>query len=117
MKSHALAAVIAVLLGGSLAFRRWHRTTRSRNHQPTQRATPTHLDRLQLPTARLRHPPTIRATRAARRHAPKETHDKGKNDIDDIGNRKVGSTGKSLGDWYSIDTDVKLGKQYAMMVE
>jgi len=49
--------------------------------------------------------------------APKETHDKGKNDIDDIGNRKVGSTGKSLGDWYSIDTDVKIGKQYAMMVE
>ena len=39
------------------------------------------------------------------------------NDIDDIGNRKVGNTGKSMGNWYSIDTDVKLGKQYAMMVE
>jgi len=49
--------------------------------------------------------------------APKETHNKDKNDIEDIGNRKVGNTGKSLGDWYSIDTDVKLGKQYAMMVE
>ncbi len=49
--------------------------------------------------------------------APKETHNKDKNDIEDIGNRKVGSTGKSLGDWYSIDTDVKMGKQYAMMVE
>ena len=50
-------------------------------------------------------------------NAPKETHDKGKNDIDDIGNRKIGSTGKSAGDWYSIDTDIKMGKQYAMMVE
>jgi len=49
--------------------------------------------------------------------APKETHNKDKNDIEDIGNRKVGSTGKSMGDWYSIDTDVKMGKQYAMMVE
>ena len=49
--------------------------------------------------------------------APKETHNKDKNDIDDIGDRKVGQTGKSLGDWYSIDTDVKMGKQYAMMVE
>lgn len=49
--------------------------------------------------------------------APKETHNKDKNDIDDIGDRKVGSTGKSVGDWYSIDTDIKMGKQYAMMVE
>jgi len=49
--------------------------------------------------------------------APKETHNKDKNDIDDIGNRKVGGTGKSMGDWYSVDTDVKLGKRYAMMVE
>ena len=54
---------------------------------------------------------------ARRPTAPKETHDKGKNDIDDIGNRKIGTTGKSMGDWYSIDTDVKMGKQYAMMVE
>jgi predicted Zn-dependent protease len=49
--------------------------------------------------------------------APKETHNKDKNDIDDIGDRKVGSTGKSMGNWYSIDTDIKVGKQYAMMVE
>jgi predicted Zn-dependent protease len=54
---------------------------------------------------------------AASANAPKETHNKDKNDIDDIGDRKVGQTGKSLGDWYSIDTDVKMGKQYAMMVE
>ena len=54
---------------------------------------------------------------AATANAPKETHNKDKNDIDDIGDRKVGQTGRSLGDWYSIDTDVKMGKQYAMMVE
>ncbi len=47
--------------------------------------------------------------------APKETHNKNKNDIDDIGNRNVGNRG--LGDWYSLDTDIKIGKQYAMMVE
>jgi len=57
------------------------------------------------------------AATAPTANAPRETHDKSKNDIDDIGDRKVGSTGKSLGDWYSNDTDVKLGKQYAMMVE
>ncbi len=51
--------------------------------------------------------------------APKATHDKSKNDIDDIGNRNVGKagSGKGLGDWYSYDTEIKMGKQYAMMVE
>ena len=29
----------------------------------------------------------------------------------------MGQTGRSLGNWYSIDTDIKIGKQYAMMVE
>jgi beta-barrel assembly-enhancing protease len=56
------------------------------------------------------------ATPASTQDAPKTTHDKGKNDIDDIGNRKVGS-GKGIGDWYGYDTEIKMGKQYAMMVE
>jgi predicted Zn-dependent protease len=47
--------------------------------------------------------------------APKETHNKNKNDIDDIGNRNIGNRG--LGNWYPLDSDIKIGKQYAMMVE
>jgi len=35
--------------------------------------------------------------------------------VDAIGNRNVG--GRGLGDWYSTDTEIKMGKQYAMMVE
>jgi predicted Zn-dependent protease len=38
-----------------------------------------------------------------------------KNDVNAIGNRGVG--GRGLGDWYSTDTEIKMGKQYAMMVE
>ena len=38
-----------------------------------------------------------------------------KNDVDAIGNRNVG--GRGLGDWYSVETEIKMGKQYAMMVE
>jgi predicted Zn-dependent protease len=38
-----------------------------------------------------------------------------KNDVDAIGDRKVG--GRGLGDWYSTETEIKMGKQYAMMVE
>lgn len=42
-------------------------------------------------------------------------HNGGKDDVDAIGNRNVGKRG--LGDWYSTDTEMKMGKQYAMMVE
>jgi beta-barrel assembly-enhancing protease len=38
-----------------------------------------------------------------------------KNDVDAIGNRNIGKRG--IGDWYSTDTEMKMGKQYAMMVE
>ena len=47
---------------------------------------------------------------------PKETHDGGKNDIDAIGNRKVGS-GKGLGNWYSLEHEIAMGKGYAAQVE
>jgi beta-barrel assembly-enhancing protease len=39
----------------------------------------------------------------------------GKNDVDAIGNRKMG--GKGLGNWYSIESEIRMGKEYAQMVE
>src|SRR5271170_4445061 len=42
-------------------------------------------------------------------------HDGGKDDVDAIGNRKMGARG--LGNWYSIESDIKMGKQYSMMVD
>ncbi len=48
--------------------------------------------------------------------APKETHDGGKNDVEDIGNRKVGK-GNKLGNWYSLEKEIAMGKQYAAQVE
>jgi predicted Zn-dependent protease len=35
--------------------------------------------------------------------------------VDAIGNRKVG--GRGLGDWYSLETEIRMGKQYSMQVE
>src|SRR5262249_3135523 len=43
---------------------------------------------------------------------PKGKHDGGKTDVDAIGNRKVGGM-----DWYSIETDIKIGKSYAQQIE
>ena len=39
-----------------------------------------------------------------------------KDDVESIGNRKVGG-GKSLGDWYSLETEIRMGKQYAQQIE
>ncbi len=42
-------------------------------------------------------------------------HDGGKNDVNAIGNRKIG--GRGLGDWYSLETEIRMGKEYAQQVE
>lgn len=39
-------------------------------------------------------------------------HDGGKDDVDAIGNRKVGGM-----DWYSIEKEIRMGKEYAMQIE
>ncbi len=117
MKSHALAAVIAVLVVVSVPALAQDNT----QSQPSTPASVSSTDSTSRhASANANTPPSPvddPSNTAASASAPKETHNKGINDIDDIGNRKIGNTGKSMGDWYSIDTDVKLGKQYAMMVE
>ena len=46
----------------------------------------------------------------------KVKHDGGKEDVDAIGNRNVGC-GRGLGNWYSIEEQVAMGKAYAQQVE
>jgi predicted Zn-dependent protease len=45
----------------------------------------------------------------------KVKHDGGKSDVDAIGNRKIGSRG--MGNWYSIEGEIRMGKEYAQQVE
>ena len=42
-------------------------------------------------------------------------HDGGKDDVEAIGNRKMG--GRGLGNWYSIEKEIRIGKEYSQMVE
>jgi predicted Zn-dependent protease len=39
----------------------------------------------------------------------------GRDDIDAIGNRDIG--GRGLGNWYSVETEMRVGKEYAQVVE
>jgi predicted Zn-dependent protease len=42
-------------------------------------------------------------------------HDGGKSDVDAIGNRKMG--GRGMGNWYSLESEIRMGKEYAQQVE
>ncbi|MDR3749639.1 MAG: M48 family metalloprotease [Acidobacteriota bacterium] len=114
MKSRALASAIAILLSASLALPSFAQST-SQSQAPAD--PPDQSQSLPNATQNVATPADSVADTSPTASAPKETHNKDKNDIDNIGDRKVGSGGKSLGDWYSLDTDIKMGKQYAMMVE
>jgi predicted Zn-dependent protease len=46
----------------------------------------------------------------------KVRHDGGKDDVNAIGNRNVGC-GRGLGNWYSVEGQIAMGKQYAQQVE
>jgi beta-barrel assembly-enhancing protease len=45
----------------------------------------------------------------------KVKHDGGEKDVNAIGNRKVG--GRGLGNWYSLEGEIRMGKQYAQEIE
>jgi predicted Zn-dependent protease len=55
-------------------------------------------------------PPAVQAA-----DPDKVKHDGSKNDVDAIGNRKVG--GRGMGNWYSIEGEIRMGKEYAQQVE
>ncbi len=118
MKSCPLAVATAMLLSVLLAVPSFAQNT-TQTQAPSAQApsTPQNQTDPAADTNSSAGAPTDSASSTApTQDAPKATHDKGKNDIDDIGNRKVGS-GKGIGDWYGYDTEIKMGKQYAMMVE
>ena len=55
----------------------------------------------------------------ATQNLPKATdvkHDGSRDDVSAIGNRHIG-TGKSPGDWYSIEKEIRLGKGYSEQIE
>ncbi len=108
MKSRALAVAMAMLLSVALVFPVVAQDNPQASTPPP--AVNTTSDSSPSPASSNPQPAIDQSA-----NPPKETHNGNKNDIDDIGNRKIGTRG--LGDWYSVDTDIKMGKQYAMMVE
>src|SRR5438270_13905006 len=103
MKLHRIAMVLALMLGSY--------GLPSALAQDTQNQTPTDQN-------------TPATTAPADKNAPqpvqqpddsKVKHDGGKNDVDAIGNRKVGGGG--LGNGCEIEGEIGRGREYAEMVE
>lgn len=59
---------------------------------------------------------TVSPTPVAEADPDKVKHDGGTDDVDAIGNRNVGCN-RGLGNWYSVEGQIKMGKSYAMQVE
>jgi predicted Zn-dependent protease len=114
MRISAVAFAIAIVLVASFAGPSFAQDN-TQTQAPAAQTSNGSPDQTQSATNS--SPDAANASGATPGDAPKATHNKSKNDIDDIGDRNVGKTGKSMGDWYSVDTDIKMGKQYAMMVE
>jgi predicted Zn-dependent protease len=55
------------------------------------------------------------ADKATKQQAPK-VKTGSKDDVEAIGNRKIGS-GKGLGNWYSLEKEIKMGKEFAQQIE
>jgi predicted Zn-dependent protease len=62
------------------------------------------------PDATPQNPPVVQEPDAS-----KVKHDGGEKDVDAIGNRKIG--GRGMGNWYSLESEIKMGREYAQQVE
>ncbi len=92
-------------------------TAQTPSSQPTSTPAPAPTDPTDQPTTQDSSDASTAANPPVTQEADpnKVKHTGGKDDVDAIGNRKVG--GRGLGDWYSLDTEIKVGKQYAMQVD
>ncbi|MBZ5613816.1 MAG: M48 family metalloprotease [Acidobacteriia bacterium] len=56
-----------------------------------------------------------RTDQSQRPAQPPKVKEGGKDDIDAVGNREIG--GRGLGNWYSLETEIRMGREYAQMID
>ena len=105
-----ILAVTAALLTFSYAAP-WTFSQDQGSSSPSASGTSPQTDNTSVSTDKT--PPTTPTVSPA--DPDKVKHDGGKNDVDAIGNRKMG--GRGMGNWYSIESEIRMGKEYAQQVE
>jgi beta-barrel assembly-enhancing protease len=125
MKSHAYLLSFPLFLLCLLPIAAAQTNQTPSSTQPTQTQASTPDSSQQQPVSTGQAPPPADTQPAAAQPsnsstsatpaATSEKHDGGINDIDAIGNRKMG--GGKLGNWYSLEKEIQMGKSYAQQVE
>ena len=122
MKMRALMLAVVLLFASaalsSSALAQNQTPTSSTPSAGQQPGTPP-ADSSQQPPADTATPPPADSTSAppAATASPAQPNVKagGKDDVDSIGNRKMG--GKGLGNWYSLEKEIQMGKEMSMQVD
>jgi len=106
-----LVAALFVFCLGPMAIAQDKQSSTDNSNTQVQSAQPADQT-----TANQDNPPAAE-TSADKKDKDKEKDKKGggKDDIDAIGNRDIG--GRGLGNWYSLEKEIAMGKQYAQEVE
>ncbi len=114
MKVRAITAVAALLLGLSpLAFAQNTQTPTSGTGNTPAATT----DTTTAPASTdANTPPPAPSNTSASEDKSKNVKPGSKDDVNAIGNRDVGG-GKGLGNWYSLEKEIRMGKEFAMQVE
>jgi predicted Zn-dependent protease len=113
MRSLVFSSILAVSLsaGSAWAQDQQQKDEREKDQQQTPAQTNGNADQAQ-PQAAVNQDQAQSDEGQGKAKKPEIKHDGGKNDVDAIGNRKVGGL-----DWYSIETDIKIGRSYAARIE
>lgn len=126
MKSRALTLVAALFIScfGSLAVAQENQTpTDNSTNTQVQGTTTTNQAPADTPSSSAPANPDTQADKDSEKTDKKDDKDKekkkiksgSKDDVEAVGNRDIG--GKGLGNWYSLEKEIAMGKQYAQEVE
>jgi beta-barrel assembly-enhancing protease len=112
MKCRAFMFSSILALSASLSLSAFAQSDSQKTQTGGQAQTQPATDQAQQPSTADQTQPADTPDTQANTKEPKVKHDGSKDDVDAIGNRKVGGL-----DWYKIETDIKIGKSYAMQIE
>lgn len=126
MKFRAMTLVVALYLSclGSFAIAQQSQSTTDKSNSTQAQSQPAQTqstDTAQPTNLQTQEPQLNDATKDAKNEKDKNDKDKekekkgGKDDLDAIGNRNIG--GRGLGNWYSLEKEIAMGKGYAQEVE
>ncbi len=120
MKEWNTLRLLALATAFSLAGTAWAQNTGQTTTAASPQAAPSagnstaQAPEAQTPAAQTSAPAATSADASQDKDKDKKKQSK-KDDVDEIGNRDIG--GRGLGNWYSTDREIRVGKSYAQQVE